>query len=71
MPSLDEIITDAQKTLEVSIRQAFDAGRSHTSSELKKRMAALFDDLVGGHVGTHREATHSAPSHEGQEPEHG
>jgi len=70
MPSLDEIITDAQKTLEVSIREAFSAGRSYTASELKNRMAALFDDLVSGHVGTDGEATHSAPSHESQEPEH-
>jgi hypothetical protein len=62
MRSLEEIIMDAQKTLEVSIREAFDAGRSHAASELKRRMAALFDDLVSGHVATHREATRSAPS---------
>jgi hypothetical protein len=71
MRGLDEIVADAQKAVEVSLREAFDAGRSHTASELKSRMAALFEDLVSGHVGTHREPTHSTPLPDGQHSDQG
>jgi hypothetical protein len=71
MRSLDEIIAGAQEALARALREAFDEGRAHTASELKNRMAALFEDLVSGHVGGHRGGAAPAPSHEGQSSNHG
>jgi hypothetical protein len=69
--SLDEIIVGAQEAVAHSLREAFDEGRAHTASELKNRMAALFEDLISGHVGGHRGAAAPAPTHEGQSSNHG
>ena len=65
MRNFDELVADAQKALALSLREAFDAGRAHTASELKHRMAALFEDLISGPVAPHN----SAPStgHDGQD----
>jgi hypothetical protein len=62
MRSLDEIIAGAQEVVARSLREAFDEGRAHTASELKNRMASLFEDLVSGHRG----AAAPAPSQEEQ-----
>lgn len=43
--TFDEIVADAQKAVARSLREAFDAGRAHTASELKRRMATLFEGL--------------------------
>ena len=67
MRNFDELVADAQKALALSLREAFDAGRAHTASELKHRMAALFEDLISG------PATHghqAPPSHDGQNQHH-
>jgi len=71
MRSLDEIIADAQKAVAMSIREAFDAGRAHTATELKHRMAALFEDLLSGHGGAHHDPTPPNASHETQHSGHG
>jgi hypothetical protein len=64
MRSLDEIIAGAQEAVARSLRDAFDEGRAHTASELKNRMASLFEDLVSGPVGAHRGAPTPAHSHD-------
>ena len=46
MRGIDEILADAQKVLAQSLQEAFDAGKAHTASELKRRMTAIFDDLI-------------------------
>jgi hypothetical protein len=67
MRNFDELVADAQKALALSLREAFDAGRAHTASELKHRMAALFEDLISGPVAPHSPAPPPAPEHEGQD----
>ena len=68
MRNFDDILADAQKALAASLKEAFEAGRAHTASELKSRMAAFFDGLVSGEAATHSE-THQAPPHEGHPPD--
>ena len=46
MPSIDEIMANARRELDHSYREAFDAGRDHVASELKRRMAAMFEGLA-------------------------
>ena len=67
MRSIDDIIADAQNSLGHSLREAFDAGRDHVASELRRRMASLFDELAGGGAtGEHAQpATHEG-HHSGQ-----
>ncbi len=53
MRSIDEIIAESQTATATALREAFEAGRAHTASELKTRMAAFFDGLVsdaGAHL---------------------
>jgi hypothetical protein len=60
MRGIEEILADAQKVLAQSLQEAFDAGKAHTASELKRRMTAIFDDLISGDA-----ETHHAPPHGG------
>jgi hypothetical protein len=70
MRSIDDIIADAQKSLGHSLREAFDAGRDHVASELKRRMAGLFEELASGANSATGE--HAQPAtHEGHHSEHG
>lgn len=64
MRNFDELVADAQKALAHSLREAFDAGRAHTASELKHRMAALFEDLISGPVAHGAPAGHEGSGHE-------
>jgi len=66
MRNFDELVADAQKALALSLREAFDAGRAHTASELKHRMAALFEDLISGPAAHSSPAHQAAPGQEGQ-----
>jgi hypothetical protein len=63
MRTVDEIVAETQKSVEHAIREAFNAGRDHTASELKRRMVALFEGLIGG------EPAH-APAPDGGHGEH-
>ena len=46
MRNIDDIIAAVHKATEASLREAFEAGRAHTASELKARMAAFFEGLA-------------------------
>jgi flagellar biosynthesis/type III secretory pathway protein FliH len=70
MRSLDDIIAGAQEAVARALREAFDEGRAHTASELKNRMAALFEDLITGHVGAQQGSTPHTPSNNGQTSNH-
>jgi hypothetical protein len=59
MRGIDEILADAQKILAQSLQEAFDAGKAHTASELKRRMTAIFDDLISGDAETHHAQSHA------------
>jgi hypothetical protein len=55
MRNIDDIIVAAHKAMASSLHEAFEAGRAHTASELKSRMAAFFEGLVA------EAETHAAP----------
>jgi hypothetical protein len=61
MRNIDEILAETQKAVSASLHQAFEAGRAHTASELKSRMAAFFDGLVAE---AHTESHPAPPSDE-------
>jgi hypothetical protein len=75
MRTIDEIVTATLKTTEAALREAFEAGRAHTASALKARMAAFFEGLISeaeGKVATgsgHGESPHSPEPPPG-EPHH-
>ena len=48
MRSVDEIVTEAQKVLESSLREAFAAGQRQVASDLRSKVEALFEGLVEG-----------------------
>src|SRR5471030_1126574 len=66
MHNIDAILTAAHKAMAASLHEAFEAGRAHTATELKARMAAFFDGLVAESE-THT-AHAEAPS--GEAPHH-
>jgi hypothetical protein len=71
MRTIDEIVAATLKTTEASLREAFEAGRAHTASALKARMAAFFEGLISeaeGKVAAVTGTTHSEPPH--AEPPH-
>jgi hypothetical protein len=64
MRTIDEIVTATLKTTEASLREAFEAGRAHTASALKARMAAFFEGLISEAEGKVAAATgHGEPPH--------
>jgi hypothetical protein len=69
MRTIDEIVSATLKTTEASLREAFEAGRAHTASALKARMAAFFEGLISeaegkvAAVSGHGEAPHSPEPH--------
>ena len=69
MRTIDEIVTATLKTTEASLREAFEAGRAHTASALKARMAAFFEGLISeaegkvAAVSGHGEPPHNPEPH--------
>ena len=61
MRTIDEIVAATLKTTEASLREAFEAGRAHTASALKNRMAAFFEGLISEAEG--KIAAVAAPPH--------
>jgi hypothetical protein len=71
MRGIDEILADAQKVLAQSLQEAFDAGKAHTASELKRRMATIFDDLISSDAETHHTQNHTSSTNGGHQTDHG
>ena len=71
MRSIEEIVAAAQKAVATSLQEAFDAGKAHTASELKRRMAAVFEELISGDAEARAEPGHAPASHEPQHPDQG
>jgi hypothetical protein len=46
MRNIADILVAAHKAMAASLHEAFEAGRAHTASELKARMAAFFEGLA-------------------------
>jgi hypothetical protein len=73
MRTIDEIVAATLKTTEASLREAFEAGRAHTASALKARMAAFFEGLISeaeGKVAAATGTTHSEPPPHAEPPHH-
>jgi hypothetical protein len=71
MRSFEEIVAAAQKAVALSLQEAFDAGKAHTASELKRRMAAVFEGLISGDAEARAEPAHAPSSHETQHTDRG
>jgi hypothetical protein len=70
MRNIDDILVAAQKAMAASLHEAFEAGRAHTATELKSRMAAFFEGLVA-EAETHAAAQSPAPpGHPAGEEQH-
>jgi hypothetical protein len=67
MRNIDDIVAAAHKATEASLREAFEAGRARTASELKARMAAFFEGLAS-EAEAHA-APHAASAGEDHHPE--
>src|SRR5277367_5622662 len=71
MRTIDEIVAATLKTTEASLREAFEAGRAHTASALKNRMAAFFEGLISeaeGKIAAVAAPPHSEPPHSPEPP---
>jgi hypothetical protein len=69
MRNIDDIIAAVHKETEASLHAAFEAGRAHTASELKARMAAFFEGLAS-EAESHAAPHAAAPNNEDHHPEH-
>jgi hypothetical protein len=71
MRTIDEIVAATLKTTEASLREAFEAGRAHTASALKNRMAAFFEGLISeaeGKIAAVAAQPHGEPPHSPEPP---
>jgi hypothetical protein len=60
MRTIDEIVAATLKSTESALREAFEAGRAHTATALKAKMAAFFEGLI-----SEAEGNIAAPPSEG------
>ncbi len=58
MRNIDDILAAAHKAMTASVYEAYEAGRAHTATELKSRMAAFIVGLVAE---AKTAALHTAP----------
>jgi hypothetical protein len=69
MRNIDDILVAAHKAMAASLHEAFEAGRAHTATELKSRIAAFFEGLVAEaetHATAHSPARSDSPAGEEQ-----
>ena len=45
MHTIEDIIADAQSAVAASLRQAYDAGRHHQTTEMREKFVAFFDGV--------------------------
>jgi hypothetical protein len=69
MRSIDDILSAAQKAMAASLHEAYEAGRAHTATELKARMAAFFDGLVAESE-SHAAHTETPPANDSHRHDH-
>lgn len=63
MRSVDDIVADAQKAVGALLREAFEAGKAHTTSDLKAKVVAFFDGLtMTGEAVAHAEPPGDSPA---------
>jgi hypothetical protein len=46
MHTIEEIIADAQSSIAASLRQAYDAGRHHQTTEMREKFVAFFEGVI-------------------------
>ena len=46
MHTIEEIIADAQSAIAASLREAFDAGRHHQTTEMREKFVAFFEGVI-------------------------
>jgi len=46
MHTIEEIIADAQSAVTASLREAYDAGRNHQTSEMREKFVAFFEGVI-------------------------
>ena len=46
MHTIEEIIADAQSAVAASLRQAYDAGRHHQTTEMREKFVAFFEGVI-------------------------
>ena len=46
MRTIEDIIADAQSAVAASLREAFDAGRHHQTTEMREKFVAFFEGVI-------------------------
>ncbi len=46
MHTIEEIIADAQSAVAASLREAYDAGRHHQTTEMREKFVAFFEGVI-------------------------
>jgi hypothetical protein len=46
MHTIEEIIAEAQNAIAASLRQAYDAGRHHQTTEMREKFVAFFEGVI-------------------------
>ena len=46
MHTIEEVIADAQSAIAASLRQAYDAGRHHQTTEMREKFVAFFEGVI-------------------------
>jgi hypothetical protein len=64
MHTIEEIIADAQDAVAASLRQAYDAGRHHQTTEMREKFVAFFEGVIAPLSG----APAVAPAHADEPP---
>jgi len=71
MRNIDDIFADAHKALGALLREAFEAGKAHTTSDLKAKMIAFVDGLtMSGEAAGHAEHVADSPTNQTNTGDH-
>ncbi len=68
MRTIDEIIAESHKATEAALREAFEAGKAHATTDLKSKVVAFFETL--GHTAETHTEPQPAPEQHWDNPEH-
>jgi len=56
MHTIEEVIAEAQSAIAASLRQAYDAGRHHQTTEMREKFVAFFEGVIAPFSGAPAEA---------------